>query len=157
MDTPAKLGATYECLGAEERDIRVRAAITPGLPADAVERVLSAVERAELAGADPTGLCCRAGLGTLSEKDLLHQITNQTYSAQPQAAYAGILPPPAPSADPTISEQLQGIGCQLEAWREELADQLDSGKPPPTGQQHHLAAPQRTRPPEPLGPPTSPK
>ncbi|MDA8281998.1 MAG: helicase [Actinomycetota bacterium] len=128
---PAQLCATYERLTAEERATRVRAAITPGLPPDAVERVLEAVERAELAGADPTGLCCRAGLGALAEEDLLHQITSQTYSARPQAAYAGILPPPAPSADPAISEQLQRIGCQLEAWREELAQQLDSAEPPP--------------------------
>ena len=127
----ARLCTEYQRLAAEERATRVSAAITPGLPIDAVERVLPAVERAELAGADPTALCCRAGLGALSEKDLLHQITNQTYSARPQAAYAGILPPPAPSADPAISEQLQSIGCQLEAWREELAKQHGSGEPPP--------------------------
>ena len=130
-DSPAQLCATYERLTAEERATRIRAAITPGLPPDAVERVLEAVERAELAGADPTGLCCRAGLGALAEEDLLHQITNQTYSARPQAAYAGILPPPAPSTDPAISEQLHSIGCQLETWREELAQQLDSTEPPP--------------------------
>jgi hypothetical protein len=130
-DTPAQLVATYEHLAAEERATRIRAAISPGLSADAVELVLSAVERAELAGADPTGLCCRAGLGALSETDLLHQITNQTYSARPQTPYAGILPPPAPSADPAAAEQLHHIGSQLEAWRDQLAQQLDSGEPPP--------------------------
>jgi hypothetical protein len=43
----------------------------------------------------------------------------------------GILPPPAPSADPAAAEQLHHIGSQLEAWRDQLAQQLDSGEPPP--------------------------
>lgn len=155
-DAPAQLCATYlRAFRRRRASHRVCASITPGLPLDAVERVLPAVERAELAGADPTGLCCRAGLGALSEKDLLRQITNQTYSARPQAAYAGILSPPAPSADPAISEQLQSIGCQLEAWREELAERLDSGEPPPNGQ-HHLAAPSGPGHPNRLGHPCRP-
>ena len=119
----------YRRLAAEERTARVRAAIGPG--PGAVEHVLPAVERAELAGADPTGLCARAGLGALREEDLLRQITNQAYSARPRAAYAGILAPPPPSADPATVERLDALGRQVEAWRDDLARRLAAGEPPP--------------------------